>query len=305
MKCFYHADPDGKLSAYWVKNHVKKYETGYKQDKFIPLEYKDPVPLDEVAPGERVYIVDFSFQPEVMKALIAKVGDISLITWIDHHKTVIGTNLDLEKQMPGLRCAKYAACVLSYIYFNTPFGISKNRERQKDAYIVDDIPEDIFQQVPRFCQLVGDYDAWRWDFGDEALFFYTGIQASNTAPESHLWETLCNNPETLDSVIKDGKLIVSYKEQFAKEYTQTWGFKTTIDGFSAYACNIARPGSIFFESLKEHPDILIGFVQSSNGYQVSLYSDRIDVGNIAKKFGGGGHKGAAGFYCTTLPFSVK
>jgi nanoRNase/pAp phosphatase (c-di-AMP/oligoRNAs hydrolase) len=39
---------------------------------------------------------------------------------------------------------------------------------------------------------------------------------------------------------------------------------------------------------------------------VSLYSTRddIDCGAIAKTYGGGGHKGAAGFQCDTLPFPI-
>jgi nanoRNase/pAp phosphatase (c-di-AMP/oligoRNAs hydrolase) len=35
---------------------------------------------------------------------------------------------------------------------------------------------------------------------------------------------------------------------------------------------------------------------------ISLYSRNIDVSEIAKKYGGGGHKGAAGFHCKDLPF---
>jgi nanoRNase/pAp phosphatase (c-di-AMP/oligoRNAs hydrolase) len=39
---------------------------------------------------------------------------------------------------------------------------------------------------------------------------------------------------------------------------------------------------------------------------VSLYSTKpeIDCGEIARTFGGGGHKGAAGFQCTELPFAI-
>ena len=41
-------------------------------------------------------------------------------------------------------------------------------------------------------------------------------------------------------------------------------------------------------------------------WTVSMYSTREDVecGEVAVKYGGGGHKGAAGFQCDKLPFSV-
>ena len=37
-------------------------------------------------------------------------------------------------------------------------------------------------------------------------------------------------------------------------------------------------------------------------WTVSLYSTSVDVSEIAKKYGGGGHKGASGFHCKELPF---
>ena len=39
-------------------------------------------------------------------------------------------------------------------------------------------------------------------------------------------------------------------------------------------------------------------------YIVSLYTTQadLDVAEICKKHGGGGHKGAAGFTCNELPF---
>ena len=52
-------------------------------------------------------------------------------------------------------------------------------------------------------------------------------------------------------------------------------------------------------------DIMICYVQSSDGnWIVSLYTEKehIDVEKICAKYGGGGHKGAAGFRPETLPF---
>jgi hypothetical protein len=52
-------------------------------------------------------------------------------------------------------------------------------------------------------------------------------------------------------------------------------------------------------------DLMITFCRRSDKlWNVSLYStkDNVDCGVIAKSFGGGGHKGAAGFQCGELPF---
>lgn len=52
-------------------------------------------------------------------------------------------------------------------------------------------------------------------------------------------------------------------------------------------------------------DLMITFVRRTDKlWNVSLYSTKedVDCGAIAKAFGGGGHKGAAGFQCKDLPF---
>lgn len=52
-------------------------------------------------------------------------------------------------------------------------------------------------------------------------------------------------------------------------------------------------------------DLMITFCRRTDRkWNVSLYSTKsdIDCGAIAKNFGGGGHKGAAGFQCDKLPF---
>ena len=40
-------------------------------------------------------------------------------------------------------------------------------------------------------------------------------------------------------------------------------------------------------------------------WKYSMYSKTVDVSNIAKKYGGGGHKGAAGFNMDKLIFEKK
>jgi len=50
---------------------------------------------------------------------------------------------------------------------------------------------------------------------------------------------------------------------------------------------------------------MIGFVRRMGQWTVTLYSrDGINVGEIAKKYGGGGHANAAGFQCEKLPFAI-
>ena len=60
----------------------------------------------------------------------------------------------------------------------------------------------------------------------------------------------------------------------------------------------------FGEKFKQYP-LCLSFVYMGNKWTVGLYSETIDVSVIAKKYGGGGHTGAAGFVCDTLPFKKE
>ena len=77
--------------------------------------------------------------------------------------------------------------------------------------------------------------------------------------------------------------------------------------FRVLACNTIVFNSQFFDGFfdPEKHDVMCAYSRRSDGkWKVSMYAtkDEIDCGAIAKHFGGGGHKGAAGFVCIRLPW---
>ena len=80
--------------------------------------------------------------------------------------------------------------------------------------------------------------------------------------------------------------------------------------YRVLACNTIVFNSNFFDGFfdPEKHDVMCAYSQRSDGkWKVSMYTtkDEIDCGAIAKHFGGGGHKGAAGFVCTRLPWDTE
>ena len=59
----------------------------------------------------------------------------------------------------------------------------------------------------------------------------------------------------------------------------------------------------FGDAINEY-DIAILFTRKLGGYKVGLYTvqDNVDCSALASKYGGGGHKQAAGFHVEELPF---
>ena len=81
------------------------------------------------------------------------------------------------------------------------------------------------------------------------------------------------------------------------------GFETIFEGYKAFALNLGLCNSEYFKSVDNGTyDLLMPFSFDGDEWIISLYSRNIDVSEIAKKYGGGGHKGAAGFHCKELPF---
>ena len=93
-----------------------------------------------------------------------------------------------------------------------------------------------------------------------------------------------------------------YRDQWRRPIVNR-GVLKHLEGYKAFALNLGLCNSEYFKSVDNGTyDLLIPFSFDGDEWIISLYSRNIDVSEIAKKYGGGGHKGAAGFHCKELPF---
>jgi len=274
MKCFYHIDLDGECSAAIVLSKFPYCET-------ISIDYsKDPYPyLDSISSGELIFIVDFSFKPDFMSLLCQKVD----VVWIDHHKTILDHPFN-RSDIKGIRDTSKSGCELTWEY------VYPNLDKMQDT--------------PLAVSLIGDYDTWKFKMKNSKFFHY-GISIHDTSPNSDLWKTLLTyqDPEgVISDIVKEGIPIQTFIEKVAKSKRDSYGFETTLDGHPAFALNYYAFGSNIFQETQNRYDLCISFLFDGTQWIVGLYSTKIDVSEIAKKFGGGGHRGAAGFVCKELPF---
>ncbi len=281
MKCFYHNDNDGIFSAACVDLWANRSGNC----EFISMDYKDPFPFDTIKDDEKVWIVDYSIPPEEMDRLLVITPDV---TWIDHHVTAIEKYAEWKGVViKGERDIRKAACELTWEYC-----VDTNHHRKPLALV-----------------LVGDRDNWTWKFGDDTKCFHAGIQLYDLSPQSEFLKILlCGLDETerTKEVIHEGRAIEIYRTKFFKRYRDTYGFDCIFLGYNCRALNLAMCGSeCFGEEFKKY-EIVIPFVWDGDKFTVSLFSDKkVDVSEIAKQYGGGGHKYAAGFVCDKLPFMSR
>jgi len=284
---FYHkSDFDGICSA-------AIFDDKFGDDvELYGLEHGCEFPWDKVSvigfPEEelilrKVFMVDFSLNLKMMTRL-SKMADL---TWIDHHATAINSMKDLE--LKGLRKTDRAACELTWMYLN----------EDKD--------------MPKGVTYLGVYDSWR-DHGSLLWENYVvpfqyglkGILGINN-PKSPMWNLILNTNE-LEDICRAGKLILPYQRQQCEEIAKSRSYEVTFDGHSAVALNTPMKSSMSLESVYDANKHDLSIVYSYNGqlktWTVSMYTtkEEIHCGDIAKKFGGGGHKGAAGMEMSTKKF---
>lgn len=275
MKCFYHEDNDGKCAGAIVKRK-------YPECECIPINYGHEFPFNKIKPEENIYIVDYSIEPDEMKYLLELA---SQVVWIDHHKTAIEKYGSWGQDIFGVRKDGISGCELTWRHL---------------------FPDEL---IPEIVILIGDRDIWKWEYGDRTKYTHLGLGLLDLKPESLNWVDLFkSDPIQMEQILSAGKTISLYKEQSNKNYFDSYAYQAEFAGYDCIAMNKGACGSEAFGNAIKEYDICISYGHFGNYFTVSLYSEKVDVSEIAKTFEykgkrGGGHKGAAGFQCENLPFS--
>lgn len=290
MKCFYHNDLDGRASGAVVNLFHENREL--EECTFFEMEYSKQFPLELINEKERVYIVDFHVQNEND---FRKIQEITKnITLIDHHKSTVKHQQEQPELYKGIEAIieeAHSGCWLTYKYFGLDLGLFDGT---------------LFP--PTAIQLIDDMDRWQWQYGERTANFCEGMKLYPHQPEDEIWQRILkdntNANDTVMDIIDKGKVCVQYANMICEDYVNSYGFETEFDGYKAFAQGLYKYGSkVFGGRIKKYP-LCLSFEFTGKKYIIGLYSETIDVSEIAMRHGGGGHKNAAGFVCDNLPFKM-
>ncbi len=285
MKVVYHNDADGKCAGFWVKElaYVEEY-IGY-----IEMDYGRKFPFDKIEKNETVYIVDYSIEPNEMDKLLEITPNV---TWIDHHISAIKKYENYDKEIRGVRYDGVAGCMLTYCYLK--------HMTDRGNGDIKPFEESMTEDAPMFTKLIADYDVWTFKYGHSTKEFHAGFKAlPNTEPTSNWWLEL-NDPVygygATNALIKEGVSRIQYRKETMTHYCEAVGFEVMFNGYKCFAVNMGMMSSDDFviNNIDDY-DMLIGFVFNGHEWRYSLRSTKVDCSKIAIMYGGGGHKGAAGF----------
>ena len=243
--------------------------------ELIPWDYhynhRDLVDMD----FDEMYMCDISLPQPLMDELNQK----GKFVWIDHHKSVAHYDYD------GLFDTSLSACELTWKYF-------------------------FDEPMPDVLLLLGKYDTWRKEpckyTWNDALAFQMGMRIPDGNVIKRIrWmlqpPTTDYTVNTINPVMNNGDMIIRYQEMMDAKACEN-AFRTLFLGYDTIVCNGLRANSNAFKTAGE-AEIYCSYVQIKRHlYRYNLYSTAVDVSEIAKSFGGGGHKGAAGFVIDKLLF---
>lgn len=300
MKLFYHNDLDGRCAGFLVANHYEYEEHFEKGVNAFEVDYVRPINLDTIDPGETVFFVDYSFKDDTKYVLDELVERGCRVVWCDHHTS----SLNLCKKHPelneieGIRAEGISGAALTYMYL---------------------YEENDLEELPYFIRLVSDYDCWIYKYGKETDYFKLGIDslysdALDCDEHSTIWSNLLyNRPvetnlseeeidiDSMTYVLNRGMAIETYVTNNNTFYRENFAYESEILGHKCLVVNQKTNSKIFGDEYDKYPLVAV-WVYNGEKYVYSIFSSNkeIDCSKIAEHFGGGGHKGAAGFTTNEL-----
>lgn len=238
---------------------------------YIPVSYGDPPPYDQINDDE-LYIVDFSYEPTQLGALASS----RYVTVIDHHKTA-------QEQL--MRFYHDRVTII--------FDLNESGATLTWKTLFD-------EDIPLFFQYLRDRDLWLWEMEDSKEI----SAAVRSYPHNFsTWETFLD-PKLLGVLVTQGAALMRQVNQHTKALARN-AIIESIGGYDVPCVNTPLYGSEIGNYLcqETHEVMPEGYpfaacfsLQKDGRWRWELRSiGDFDVSEVAKMYGGGGHKNAAGF----------
>lgn len=288
--CIYHGNCDDGFGAAWAIWRRWGDEVSY-----VPGTYGKPLP--DVG-GRNVLFVDFSAKRAEIDAMAQTAKSIVII---DHHKTA---EADLEPFRVTL-CgdARFAPDDLDGMFrdmaeLDRPPIIAWFDMSQSGAVMAWEFAHGLERNdpPPNMLAMIQDRDLWRFAFGDRTKQFSAALRTYPMAFET--WSKIAADP---DFLVEEGEAILRAHNANIDKFIADAYFDV-IAGQRVPVVNVPYhyASDTAHALLQRHPSApftACWFRRADGMVQYSLRSEdsRADVSEVAKQFGGGGHRNAAGY----------
>lgn len=270
--CIYHGNCADGFGAAWVVRKALGSDV-----EFHAAHYGDPAP--DVT-GKSVIIVDFSYKYDVLVALADKAASVLVI---DHHKTAMADLVDVPPAELHYEAHKKNSTGKLHALFDM---------NRSGAGLVWDFffPQ---RQRPSLINHIEDRDLWQFKLPGTHevmanLFSYPQDFAT--------WDCLFS--DNIEAIRHDGEAINRQHQKTVADLVRTTKRRMLIGGHDVPVANLPYMfASAAGHLMAEGELFAASYFDTSDGRNFSLRStdSGMDVSEIAKQYGGGGHRNAAGF----------
>ena len=261
--CIYHGNCLDGFAAAWAVRHALGEEVEFHKGihQQIPPDVSD----------RDVFLVDFSYKKDV---LISMLKTAASITILDHHITAVQDLSELmdSGELKGLFNMNKSGAMLAWEWFH---------------------PE---QQAPEIIAFIQDRDLWKFEL--EGSHEINAVLSSYPFDFS-VWDTLMASGDAEIVDLKNIGVAIERKLQKDIEELLASGIRRMV--IAGYDVPVLNAPSAYVSDAGHIMSINEPFAacywDHAAGRSFSLRSSEtgVDVAEVAKKFGGGGHAKAAGF----------
>ncbi len=266
--CIYHSNcADGFASAVVVRQALGKDNVDFHPG----IHGQSPPDVK----GRDVIIVDFSYKRPVLLAMAEQANTIIIL---DHHKSAEEDLVDLPDNVLVRFDMEHSGAVITYKYYFRG------------------------KPIPLFLEYIEDRDLWRFKLPDSrdimaCIFSYPY--------DFNLWGGFVHS--NLAGFAEKGKAINQKHFKDINEFIKVGKYRMSIAGHDVPVLNVPYQwGSDACHIMCENEPFAAYYWDGPNDRNYGLRSREggADVSAIAKQYGGGGHKHAAGFCVPMKPFDI-
>lgn len=277
--CIHHFPCDDGFASAWVARKR------WPNIQCIGTNYGQPFPDVDVRLRD-ILIADFSYKPDALREIIER-GARSIVV-LDHHKTA---QADLADFVDG-------SDLTADRVDERPTIVARFDMERSGASLTWDF---CFPGQPRpaFIAMIEDRDLWRMKLPGTRAF---SLYLRSHPYDFEAWDVIAQ--EMVDdtaTVLNEAHAIERFYDRKIAEMLPTATLKSIGQwkGVPVAHAPYAFASDLANELLKAHPDApFAAVVVDSYGartYSLRSTDDRQDVSEVARSFGGGGHRNAAGF----------
>lgn len=267
---------------------------GNEETIYIPWEYGEKLPPLELHQDKHVFLLDLSFTDDDLTAIAGVAKNVMVI---DHHPNAHRQN--------GLTFAN----AMDHLFPKNVLILTPTEENPAAGvqlvwrFLMQSRPE------PNWVRWIGKRDRWIFDEPEIEPFTASLVLMGWKVEE---WadafdERGGKDQRTVVDLLRCGDTILAYRGtqiDYILEHCQT---RMTIDGHNVVAVNAPRflasdvAEALYERYTPEESPFVAVYYEEHGKVRYSLRArpgSAIDLNEIAKKFGGGGHRTAAGFKVT-------